>query len=317
MTEMMKLIDDNGIRLDGRKYNVIQPLRIMAGVTTRADGSAYVEWGGNKVLAAVYGPHEIHPKHLVHPTRAIVRCRYKIAAFAVFRGRPRVSESCQDEISITMRDAFEQVILTERFPRSAIDVVVEVLEARSGTVCAALTAASVALANAGIPMRDLLPACSVGKGSDRIVLDPSDDEKIFCDTVIEAALMPRSGDVVHLRLDGKLAVDEFHGVMRLVNAACMTVYELQKAALKESLVSGLSLHSMTSDECGAMEADVGRTTASEDMIEDTEIFVDANTNNDVNEGDAGDTSLRDIPDDEEGEVDRNSEGSTGEEQGGE
>ena len=52
----MKLIDANGVRLDGRKYDELRPIRIEAGVLKRADGSAYIEWGGNKVLAAVYGP---------------------------------------------------------------------------------------------------------------------------------------------------------------------------------------------------------------------------------------------------------------------
>ena len=64
MTTDIDLIDDNGIRIDGRKVDELRPLRIEAGVLKRADGSAYVEWGKNKVLAAVYGPRECHPRHM-------------------------------------------------------------------------------------------------------------------------------------------------------------------------------------------------------------------------------------------------------------
>src|SRR3989442_12697397 len=85
----MKLIDADGRRLDGRKFNELRPIRLEAGVLRRADGSAYIEWGGNKVLAAVYGPREAHPRHLQDPARALVQCRDNMAPFSVSdRKRP-------------------------------------------------------------------------------------------------------------------------------------------------------------------------------------------------------------------------------------
>src|SRR5947208_746870 len=69
----MKLIRADGRRLDGRKPDELRPVRIEAGILRRADGSAYIEWGGNKVLAAVYGPREAHPRHLQDPARALVQ----------------------------------------------------------------------------------------------------------------------------------------------------------------------------------------------------------------------------------------------------
>src|SRR5881409_3587818 len=79
----MKLINSDGRRLDGRSFDELRPIRIEAGVLGRADGSAYMEWGGNKVLAAVYGPREAHPRHLQDPARALVQCRYNMAPFSV------------------------------------------------------------------------------------------------------------------------------------------------------------------------------------------------------------------------------------------
>src|SRR5436853_5725415 len=85
----MKLIRADGRRLDGRKPDELRPVRIEAGILRRADGSAYIEWGGNKVLAAVYGPREAHPRHLQDPARALVQCRYNMAPFSVSdRKRP-------------------------------------------------------------------------------------------------------------------------------------------------------------------------------------------------------------------------------------
>src|SRR5256884_9345487 len=48
----MKLINSDGRRLDGRSFDELRPIRIEAGVLRRADGSADIEWGGDKSLPA-------------------------------------------------------------------------------------------------------------------------------------------------------------------------------------------------------------------------------------------------------------------------
>jgi len=62
MSKPEKLIE-NGIRLDGRRPDELRPIKIKVGVLNRADGSCYLEFGRNKVIAAVYGPREVHPRH--------------------------------------------------------------------------------------------------------------------------------------------------------------------------------------------------------------------------------------------------------------
>ena len=76
--ERVKLVDENGLRIDGRKPDQLRPVKMEIGVLKNADGSAYVEQGNTRVLAAVYGPREVHPKHLTLPDRAILRTRYHI-----------------------------------------------------------------------------------------------------------------------------------------------------------------------------------------------------------------------------------------------
>lgn len=165
------LLTADGKRIDGRRLDELRPLKITAGALHAADGSAFVEWGANKVMAAVYGPREVHPRHLQENNKAIVQCRYNMAAFSVDeRKRPGLDRRSQ-EISKVIGEAFESVIFVEEYPRTSIDVYIEVLQANAGTRCAGLVAASVALADAGIPMVDLLPAVAVGKVAGEIVLD--------------------------------------------------------------------------------------------------------------------------------------------------
>jgi len=231
-TSDIKLIDENGLRLDGRKPNELRPIKIEAGVLKRADGSAYVEWGKNKVMAAVYGPRECHPRHLQNPAKGLVRCKYNMIAFSVSDRKRPGPDRRSVEISKIISEALEYVVFTENFPRTSIDVYVEVLQASAGTRCAGLTAASVALADAGIPMKDIVPAVAVGKVDDTVVLDLEKEEDNFGQADVPMAVMPRTGEVLLLQMDGHMTYDEFQTAMDMGFEAAQTVYDLQKDALR-------------------------------------------------------------------------------------
>ena len=49
-----ELLSDQGLRLDGRKAGELRRIQSRMGVFGQADGSAYLEQGNTKVLAAVY-----------------------------------------------------------------------------------------------------------------------------------------------------------------------------------------------------------------------------------------------------------------------
>jgi exosome complex component RRP41 len=232
MPEGLKLIDENGKRIDGRRADELRPIRIEAGVLKRADGSAYVEMGKNKILAAVYGPRECHPRHLQDPTRAIVQCNYNMLSFSVDDRKRPGPDRRSVEISKILSEALEHVVFLEQFPRTSIDVYIVVLQANAGTRCAGLTAASVALADAGIPMRDLVPACAAGKVADTIVLDLNKEEDNFGQADVPLAYLPRTGEILLLQMDGHMTQEEFDRAIELAMDGCSKIYALQQEALK-------------------------------------------------------------------------------------
>ncbi len=233
----IKLIDENGKRLDGRRPDELRPLKIEAGVLKRADGSAYLEWGDNKVMAAVYGPRECHPRHMQDPTKALVQCHYNMASFSVDdRKRPGPDRRSQ-EISKITSEALTHVVFTEYFPRTSIDVYIEVLQANAGTRCAGLTAASVALADAGIPMRDLVASCAAGKIDDTVVLDLGKEEDNFGQADIPIGYIPRNDEIVLLQMDGDLTADQFRTGLGMAIEACKKIYNVQRDALKRKYAS--------------------------------------------------------------------------------
>ncbi len=229
--DKIQLFTDEGLRLDGRARDELRPIRIEADVLKRADGSAWIEWGKNKILAAVYGPREVHPRHLQDPTRAIVQAKYNMAAFSVDDRKRPGPDRRSTEISKVISEAFEHVIFTERFPRTTVDIYIEILQADAGTRCAGLTAASVALADAGIAMRDLVPACAVGKIDGEIVLDLDKREDNGGEADMPLAYIPRTEEIVLLQMDGHLGIEEMEGALELCIDACGTIHELQKEAL--------------------------------------------------------------------------------------
>jgi exosome complex component RRP41 len=244
----VKLIDDNGIRIDGRKVDELRPIKIEAGVLKSADGSAYVEIGKNKVLAAVYGPRECHPRHMQNPAKSIVQCKYNMIAFSVGDRKRPGPDRRSVEISKIISEALEYVVFTENFPRTSVDVYIEVLQANAGTRCAGLTAASVALADAGIPMKDLVPAIAVGKVNDQVVLDLNKEEDNYGQADVPIAMIPRTGEVLLLQMDGHLTVAEFNKAMDYAVPALEQVYQMQKDALRRRYESTETAEESTDDQ---------------------------------------------------------------------
>lgn len=220
-------------RYDGRKPDELRPLKIESGVLPHADGSAYIEMGRNKILVGVFGPREMHPKRFSKPNMATLRCRYHMAPFSVNPRRSPAPSRRDNEISMVMRYALEPAVFLERYPRSVIDVYAEILEADGGTRTACINAASVALVDAGIPVRDLVASCAAGKIDGQLVLDLGDYEDKEGDADVPLAYMPKTEHVTLLQMDGILSQDDFNGCIDLAIEGCKQIYEVQREALKK------------------------------------------------------------------------------------
>jgi exosome complex component RRP41 len=231
-----RLIDKKGLRLDGRKPDEMRQVKLEVGVVPNADGSAYIEQGKNRIVAGVYGPREVHPKHMALQDRTVLKCRYHMAPFSVQERKSPAPSRREVELSKVIRDSLEPAIFMEYYPRTMIDVFIEVLQADGGTRCASITAAALALADAGIPMRDLVVACAAGKADDTIVLDLMDEEDKLGKADVPVAIMPNLNAITLLQMDGKLTHEEFESAVNLAIEGCKKVYDVQKEALKAKYV---------------------------------------------------------------------------------
>lgn len=229
----MVLLDENGIRCDGRRVDEPRRIMIKAGGLKNADGSAYIEFGDNKIIAGVFGPRDVHPKHMSDTDTGILRVRYHMEPFSVTERKNPAPSRREIEISKVIKEALEPAVMLEKFPRTAVDVFIEVIQADGGTRCAALSAASVALADAGIPMRDMVAACAAGKVADTVILDVNNEEDQAGQADMPIGYMPNMEKITLLQLDGVLSPDEYKKCVETGINGCKLVYDLQKKALRD------------------------------------------------------------------------------------
>jgi exosome complex component RRP41 len=221
----------NGRRLDGRKKDEIRKIEMKVGVIPNANGSAQVRFGDTVAIAGVYGPRPLFPKHLQESDRAIIKCRYNMTPFSVEeRVRPGPSRRAI-EISKVTRLALEPALFLEDYPETVVDVYIEILQADGSTRVTGINAASLALADAGVPMKDLVVALSGGKINDTLVLDLCGKEDNYSDADIPIAFMPRKKEITLLQMDGELTPQEIKTIIKNVLKAGEEVYKKQKEAL--------------------------------------------------------------------------------------
>jgi len=223
-------------RIDKRKFDELRPIKAEVGIIPNADGSALFAFGETVAIAAVYGPKPLHPAHMQNPERGIVRCNYNMLPFSVTeRAKPGPNRRSK-EISMVAGNALASVIDLERFPGTVIDVEIMILQANASTRCAGINAAAMALAQAGVVMKELVSSVSIGKIDDKIVADVTKAEEDWEEgegaTDIAFTMTSVTKEITHLQLDGKIQTHRFMEAVDAAKAACEKIHQYQIRALK-------------------------------------------------------------------------------------
>ena len=227
-------------RTDGRKVDETRKIEAKVGVVPNADGSAMFSFGKTKAIAAVYGPRQLHPQHMQNPETGILRVNYNMLSFSVSdRIKPGPSKR-STEISKISEWALAPAVMIEDFPNTVIDVHIAIQQADASTRCAGINAAALALAHAGVPMKDMVCSVSIGKLDKQLVVDVNKDEEDYEEgegaTDIAMSFLMREGKLTHIQLDGHISPKELIEAVKLGKKTCEEIYEAQKKALKEAVV---------------------------------------------------------------------------------
>ncbi|MFH1638454.1 MAG: exosome complex exonuclease Rrp41 [Candidatus Woesearchaeota archaeon] len=222
-------------RNDGRGFTDMRPMEAKVGVVKNAVGSAMFKIGKTIAIAAVYGPRQLHPRFMQDPARGILRCYYNMMAFSGSGDRVRPGPSRRSkEIALVTGKALMPVLDLTEFPKTVVDVYIELVQTDAGTRCAGICAASMALADAGLKMKDLVCAVSGGLVGGTPVVDLDYSEEAYEGGAVDMpiAITPRTGEITLLQMDGELSKDELMKIIGMVKESCNQIYELQRNALR-------------------------------------------------------------------------------------
>lgn len=231
--EDIQWFDEDGKRVDGRDKDEYRETKMEVGVLEEADGSAMVETGRTRVIASVFGPQELHPKHLQESDRAVIKMRYNMAPFSVDdRMRPGPNRRAK-EIGLVAKRALEPAIELEEFPKAGIDISMEVIESDGGTRVTGINAAALALADAGIPMNGMVSAMAAGVVDDTAVLDVNGKEDKHGNADIPIATINGGDEITLLQMDGDIDKETLRECVELAKKGCKDLDEQQRSTLVE------------------------------------------------------------------------------------
>jgi len=258
----------SNLRNDGRKPLEIRRMRIqmgpLSGTTSAAamedsiGGSALVEMGLTVALATVRGPMECARRSDELADRAILEVTVKNAPFAP-SGDRRVTNPKTDrrlvEHSHLLKRAMEASVLLHLHPKSRIEIVVWILADDGGRLCAAINAATLALVDAAVPMKDLVCACSAGYagssvGADTTLIDLNRQEELSgggsgsSAVYMPCAMMPQRGTVVLSQCEARLpGLSTLERVLDAGMEGCHAVFEILQAAIRDRASTMLAARS--------------------------------------------------------------------------
>lgn len=230
----LEILSPEGLRLDGRRPHELRKIVCRMGVFKQADGSAYIEMGNTKALATVYGPHEVTNKSKILHDRVLLNCQFSMATFSTGERKKRPKgDRKSTETSMLIRRTFDAAILTQMYPRSQIDIYVQILQADGSNQSACINAATLALIDAGIPMKDYVSACTVSFVNDQPLMDVNYLEESFGGPQLSLAVLPKSGNIVMFQMDSRLHIDNLEKVLELAKKGCSDIHVLLRQTVRD------------------------------------------------------------------------------------
>lgn len=246
------LLTLSNLRNDGRKPSEIRRTLIQIGPlnggstsSSGVSGSAIIQMGLTIALASVCGPTDCARRSEELSDKALLEVNLRIAPFASSGGDRRIVKNPSGdrklmEQSHLIKRAIEAALLLHIYPRAKIEINVLILADDGGRLCASINAATLALVDAGIPMKDMVCACSAGLGGengDSTLVDLNRMERMSYGgesaVYLPCAIMPRRGTVVLSQCESRVPLATFEKVLHTAIEGCEAVFDVMQASVRE------------------------------------------------------------------------------------
>jgi len=226
------------IRSDGRAVNELRQIRCELGVFhPQANGSSSYSIGNTKVFAAVYGPHEITKKKNRTTDKTVINCEYSSACFSSNERKTSTkSDRKSIEVSKNLQCLVEHLIVQDTFPGSQVDVYIEVIQDDGGAYAACINAMTLALVDAGLPIRDYLIATTATITQDIKMLDLNSQER-GNHPELTIGVLSKNKEVVVLEQSSLLPLVYLPEVIQFGIQGCDGVFQYIENAVRTKFVA--------------------------------------------------------------------------------
>lgn len=145
-------------------------------------------------------------------------CDFKFSPFSQLKRKTPQTDSEEKSLSFALMRALQPAVCRHEFPNFQVDIFANVLQNGGSVLSATITCAGLALADAGVPMFDIVTAATVGIARDKFFMDPTELEEEICNSTIDNE---EHGLFVVSRLATHEQVSEFYqtGLMSLETIA--------------------------------------------------------------------------------------------------
>ncbi len=217
-------------RNDARKRDEVRDFNIQLNVISGASGSALVSQGETKALAWVKGPKEGKSRSELGQ----FKCTFSMATFStITRAKDSKRDTKMKSFSKTLKDIYEQIILLELYSRSEIELNVMILQENGSYKGAAINAATLALINAGILLKDTVVGVCVGLIDDLTFVDLTKNEEKSDMVLLNCAYLPHYQRFAHMEiLNSKTNIEQSNILMKASEKAASDVFEIIEKYLK-------------------------------------------------------------------------------------
>ena len=106
-----------------------------------------------------YGPRAVVKKE-EFSMQGQLTCEFKFTTFSCEQRRQYQQDTEEKDYSVQLLEALEPAVLLHKFPKAQVNIYVTVLQNDGSALAASITCASVAMADAGVEMYDLVTGCS-------------------------------------------------------------------------------------------------------------------------------------------------------------
>lgn len=229
----LELYSPEGLRVDGRRWNELRNFQCKISThPNSSDGSSYVEQGNSKIICMVNGPNEPKLRSQIDPNKARIEVNINIANFSnLTRKKRSKNERRIIELTTALENTVQQSIITHLYPRTLIEINIQVLTQDGGLLASITNAMTLALIDAGISMYDYILSISVGLHDQYPLLDLNTLEERDL-SYLTLAVIGKSDKLVLLMLDTKVPMNNLEDLITLGVAGCHRLRDLMDEEVK-------------------------------------------------------------------------------------